>query len=67
MLRPFLQPGEIEMLTWPIIVANHFQKFECTCVPGTFTWTQRAEYLADCPVLVASGYRDEHARRMVAE
>jgi hypothetical protein len=27
-MRSFLEPGEIEVLRWHFIVANHFQKFQ---------------------------------------
>src|SRR3979490_613088 len=62
-----LQCGEIEVLARDVVFADHFEKFECARVPGSLAWAQRTEYLADGPVLVGSGHRDQHSRRMVAK
>src|SRR3981081_3233481 len=65
--RPVLQSGKIEVLNWPIIVTDHFEKLERGCMPGTVARTQRSEGLVDCSVFMASGYGDEHASGMVAK
>src|SRR5258708_12812076 len=66
-VRSFLKPCEIEMLIGHIIVANRFHEFEGARVCDGVAGTQRTEGFAYLPVRVASGYRHEHARRMVAE
>src|ERR1700730_10492286 len=64
----FPEPGKIKAFIRRLFLADDFQKLEGPCMlPFPFARAQRAECLADYPLLVAAGHRDNRARRTDAE
>jgi hypothetical protein len=66
--RSLAEPGQIKVFIRRIFLADDFQELEGPCMPPCpFAWTQRAECLADCSLLVAAGHGDNRARRVNSE